>query len=171
MHSDGRFGYRVRSEQRPALPGEADCPFCGPDRANPVSDPGETMEHAYGTCTGLDELWVWAAETFLLPAGGAFAAKYWTSAIQDQDKSRRPRVTGVGPHILAGLLGVVKVRNAVHLEPKERKELEKNLNAWWSLIRASILVVLDTQRQNARRGIDKYKVSTVARPPLHITKE
>jgi ribonuclease HI len=136
-----------------------------------VSDPGETMEHAYGTCTGLDELWVWAAETFLLPAGGAFAAKSWTSAIQDQDKGRRPLVTGVGPHILAGLLGVVKVRNDVHLEPKERKELAKNLNAWWSLIRASILVVLDTQRQNARRGIDKYKVSTVARPPLHITKE
>ncbi len=48
------------------------------------------MEHAYGTCTGLDELWVWVAETFLLPAGGAFAAKSWTSAVHDQDKGRRP---------------------------------------------------------------------------------
>ncbi len=61
--------------------------------------------------------------------------------------------------------------NADHLAPTERKELAKNRNAWWSFIRASILVVLDTQRQNARRGIDKYKVTTVALPPLHITKE
>jgi hypothetical protein len=42
---------------------------------------------------------------------------------------------------------------------------------WWSLIRASVLVILGAQRQNARRGIDKYKVPAVARPPLHITKE
>ncbi len=49
--------------------------------------------------------------------------------------------------------------------------MAKNHNAWWSLIRASILVVLESQRQNARRGIDKYKVTTVAQPPLHITKE
>ena len=171
MHSDGRFGYRVRSEQLSDTPGEADCPFCGPDRALPATDPGETMEHAYGTCPGLDEIWVWAAETFLLPAGGIFAAKTWTSAIHDQDKDRRPLVTGVGPHILAGLLGVVKARNADHLQPKERKDLAQNLNAWWSLIRASILVVLEAQRQNARRGIHKYKVPTVARPPTHITKE
>ncbi len=107
----------ARSSVQPTLVAEADCPFCA-------------MEHAYGTCTGLDALWVWAAETVLLPAGGAFAAKSWTSAIQDQDKGRRPLVTGVGPHILAGLLGVVKVRNAVHLEPKGRKELSKHLNAW-----------------------------------------
>ncbi len=32
-------------------------------------------------------------------------------------------------------------------------------------------MVFDAQRHNARRGIDKYKVPTVARPPLHITKE
>ncbi len=63
------------------------------------------------------------------------------------------------------------MRNADHLEPKECKEFAKNLNAWWSRIRASVLVVLDTHRQNAQRGIDKYKVTTVARPPLHITKE
>ncbi len=32
-------------------------------------------------------------------------------------------------------------------------------------------MVFDAQRQNARCGIDKYKVTTVDRPPLHITKE
>ncbi len=99
MHSDGRLGYRVRAELRPTSPGDADCPFCGPDR----TDPGESMEHAYGTCPGLDELWVWAAETFLLPAGhiqtavtrpypefgrwkvsgGAHAVTRWASAISD----------------------------------------------------------------------------------------
>ncbi len=63
------------------------------------------------------------------------------------------------------------VRNADHLQPKGRKDLAQNLYAWWSLIRACILVVLDTQRHNARHGIDKYNVSTVARHPLHITKE
>jgi hypothetical protein len=88
MHSDGRFGYRVRSEQRrPANPGESDCPFCGPERANPATDPGETMEHAYGTCPGLLELWVWAAQMFLVPARGKYAAKSWSTAIRDQDKA------------------------------------------------------------------------------------
>ncbi len=62
------------------------------------------------------------------------------------------------------------MRNADHLEPKESKKLVKNLNDWWSLIRASILVVLDAQRQSVLRGIGKYKVTTVARPPLHTTK-
>ncbi len=52
-----------------------------------------------------------------------------------------------------------------------RRGNETYINAWWSLIRASILVVLYAQRQNARRGIDKYKVTTVARPPLHITND
>ncbi len=122
MHSDGSFGYRVRSEKRSADSGEADCHFCGPDRANHATDPDETMGHAYGTCTGIDELWVWAAETSLLPAGVAFAATSWTSAIHNHDKGRRPLVTGVGPLIL---------------EPKERKELAQNLNAWWSLIQSS----------------------------------
>ncbi len=70
MHSDGRFGYRVQAELRPTTPGEVDCPFCGPDRIHPATGPGETIEHAYGTCPGLDDLWVWAAERFLLPAGG-----------------------------------------------------------------------------------------------------
>ncbi len=72
-----------------------------------------------------------------LTAGGAFAAKSWTTAIHDQDKDRRPLVTGFGPHILAGLLGAVKVRSAGHLQPKERKSVAQSLNAWWSLIRAS----------------------------------
>jgi hypothetical protein len=96
------------------------------------------MKHAFGTCPGLDELWVWAAQPFLLPAGGVYAAKSRTSAMHDQEASRYWR-----PHILAGLLGVAKVRNADHLQPKERKDLVQNPNAWWSLIRASILVVLD----------------------------
>ncbi len=74
MHYDGRLGYRVRSEERPANPDETDCPFCGPDRANPATDPGETMEHTYGTCPGLDDLQVWAADTFLIPAGWVYDA-------------------------------------------------------------------------------------------------
>ncbi len=32
-------------------------------------------------------------------------------------------------------------------------------------------MVLDAQRQKARRGIEKYKVTTVTRPPQHCTKE
>jgi hypothetical protein len=144
MHSDGRFGYRVRSEPRSASPGVADCPFVGPDRANPATDPGETTEHPYGTCPVLDDLCVCAAETFFLPAGGAYAVKSWTTAIRDQDKDRRPLFTCVGPHILAEMLGVIKVRNADHLQPKERKDLvAQNHDAWWSLMRASILVVLE----------------------------
>ncbi len=74
-HSDGSFGHQVRSEQRPTQPGEAECPSGGPGRAKPATDPGATMKHAYSSCTDLDALCVWAAETFLLPAGGVFAAK------------------------------------------------------------------------------------------------
>ena len=66
------------------------------------------MEHAYGTCKGLDELWLWAAQTFLFPVGGAYAAPGYTVAIQDQGKQRRALVGAVAPHILAGRLGVVK---------------------------------------------------------------
>jgi hypothetical protein len=47
----------------------------------------------------------------------------------------------------------------------------QNLNAWWSRIRASIIVVLANPRQNARHDIHKHKVPAVARPPVHITKE
>ena len=169
MHSDGRFGYRVRAQMRPTTPGEADCPFCGSDRIHPATDPGETMEHAYGTCPGLDDLWVWAAETFLLPAGGAHAATRWTSAIPDPGRERRPLVNCVGPHILSGLLGVVRLNGAYRPAKLAQEEMER-LHAWWSLIRATILVVLEGQRQNARRGVEKYKVVTVARPPLHVTK-
>ncbi len=61
-----------------------------------------------------------------------------------------------------------KFTPAMLLVPRRRRRRRrgKNLNAWWSLIRASIY-----QRQNARRGTDKYKVATVARPPMHITTE
>jgi hypothetical protein len=74
---------------QPTLVRRTDCPFFGTDRAYPATDLGETIEHVYGTCPGLDELLVSAAHS-------------WTSAIQ------------VGPHILVGHLGVVKVRNAYH---------------------------------------------------------
>ncbi len=60
------------------------------------------MEHAYGTCEGLDELWLWAAQTFRFPVGGAYAAPGYTVAIQDQGKQRRALVGAVAPHILAG---------------------------------------------------------------------
>jgi hypothetical protein len=60
----------------------------------------------------------WAAETFLLPAGRAFAAKSWTSAIHNQDKGGRPLITGVGPHILGDPFGAVNMRNSDRLEPK-----------------------------------------------------
>jgi hypothetical protein len=33
-----------------------------------------------------------------------------------------------------------------HLQAKERKDMAQNLNAWWSQIRASIFVLLETQR-------------------------
>jgi hypothetical protein len=66
-----RFGCRVRAELHPGTTVADDCPVCGPDRIHPATDRRETMEHAYGTCPGLAELWVWASVTFLLPAGGA----------------------------------------------------------------------------------------------------
>ncbi len=81
------------------------CPFSGPDGNNPTEDPGETIEHAYGTCKGLDELWLLADQTFLIPVGGAYAAPGYTVAIQDQGKQRRALVGAVARHILAGLLG------------------------------------------------------------------
>ncbi len=134
MHSDGRFGYRVRAELRPTTPGEADCPFCGPDRIHPAADPGETIEHSYGTYPGLDELWVWAAETFLLPAGGAHAATRWTSAILDPGRARRPLVNCVGPHILSGLLGVSRLMSTYRPATLAQEELER-LNAWCQPVR------------------------------------
>ncbi len=91
MHSDGRLGYRVRAELRPATPGEADCPFCGSDQIHPATDPRETMEHAYGGQK--------------LPAPG------WTSAISDPGRERRPLVNCVGPHIFSGLLGVIRLNS------------------------------------------------------------
>jgi hypothetical protein len=160
---EGRFGYRVRAQ--PTLVRQT-VPSVAPTALTPLP-----TERKHGACPGLDELWGGAAETFLLPAGGVYAAKSLTSTIHDQDKDRRPLVTGVGPHILAGLLGVFMVHNADHLQPKERKDLAHNRNVWWSRIRASILMVLDAQHPNARRVIHKYKAPTVARPPLHITKE
>ena len=66
------------------------------------------MEHAYGTCKGLDELWLWVAQTFRFPVNGAYAAPGYTVAIQDQGKQRRALVGAVAPHILAERLGVVK---------------------------------------------------------------
>ena len=109
-------------EQRPVNPREADCHFCRPDPAKHATDPGVTIEHAYGTWPGLEDRWVWAAERFLFPAGAAYATKSSTTTIHDQGKDRRSLVTGAGSHIFAGLLGVIKVRNADHLQPKERKE-------------------------------------------------
>ncbi len=44
------------------------------------------MEHAFGTSAGLDELWVWAAVTYFLPAGGPNAALQWASIITDPGK-------------------------------------------------------------------------------------
>ncbi len=49
--------------------------------------------------------------------------KSWTSAIHDEDKGRRPLVTGVGPQI------------ADHRQPKERNQLTQTRNAWWSRFR------------------------------------
>ncbi len=54
-----------------------------------------------------------------------YAAKAWMSTIHDQDNGQRPLITGVGAHILAGLLGVVKVRNADRLQPKGCKDFRK----------------------------------------------
>ena len=181
MHSDGRFGYRIRAEFRAlgmepmmglANDGAAKtdfsrgvtfCPCCGPEGNNPAEDPGETMEHAYGTCKALDELWLWAAQTFLIPVGGAYAAPGYTVAIQDQGKQRRALVGAVAPHILAGLLGVVKPGILIIDAPP------LVLHPWWSLIRGAVLVILEDQRQTAPRGITKYNVKCVARPPLRIT--
>ena len=176
MHSDGRFGYRIRSEARVNENADVDCPFCGPDRAHPEDDPGETMEHAYGTCPGLDDLWAWVAATFLLPAGGHHAAPNITAAILDPGKKRRALVGRVLPHILSGLLGVIKLDDshaalADGASSRLAQDVLAGLHAWWSMIRASVLVVVEAQRQAARRGIQKYKVTTVARPPLRITQE
>ncbi len=66
------------------------------------------MEHAYGSCKGLDELWLWAAQTFRLPVNGAYAAPGYTVASQDHGEHGRALVGAVAPHLLAGLLGVVK---------------------------------------------------------------
>jgi hypothetical protein len=131
MHSDGRFGYRFRVALRPTTPGGADCPCCGPDRFHPATDPGDTMEHAYGTYPGLDELWVWE---------GAREATRWTTAISDLGRERRPLGNCVGPHILSGRLGVIRLNNTYRSAKLAKEELER-LRAWWSRTRAVILVV------------------------------
>ncbi len=98
------------------------------------------MEHAFGTCPGLDELWVRAAETFLLPA------------IMDAGKERRPLVNCVGPHILSGVLVVIRLNNT-HRPAKLAQDQLEQLHAWLSLIGAALLVILEAQRQTARRGV------------------
>ncbi len=62
------------------------------------------MERAYGTCQGLG----WPKPCFLILVGGAYAAPGYTVAIQAQGEQRRALVGAVAPHILAGILGVVK---------------------------------------------------------------
>jgi hypothetical protein len=111
MHSDGSFGCTA-SGQKPEpmlVQMQTGCPFCGPDQVHPEDDPGETMEHWYATCPGLDDLWTWAAATFPLPAGGQHAAPNATAAVQDPDKTRRALVDRVLPHLLLGLLSVIKL--------------------------------------------------------------
>jgi hypothetical protein len=83
-----------------------------------------------------------------------------TVAIQDQGKQRRALVGIVAPHILAGLLGVVKPGILIIDAPPLA------LHPWWSLIRGSVLVILEDQRQTSLRGINKYIVKCVA-PPAH----
>jgi ribonuclease HI/exonuclease III len=190
MHSDGRFGCRIRAEidaLERALPpmsaparsiwrarqvhmrGRTQCPFCGPDREHPETDPGETMEHAYGTCPGLDELWAWAVATFLSPAHGILAAPSVTTPIQHPRKTRRPILSAVLPHILGGLLGVV-AHETYEIGPED-PPYQVNIHNWWSFIRGSILTVLEDQRNNALRGVKKYNVMCVARPPLRTTQQ
>jgi hypothetical protein len=98
----------------------------------PATDLGETMEHANDTRPGQDELCVWPAENC------------------------------VGPHILSGLLGVIRLKSTYRPAKLAKEELER-LHAWWSLIRAEIRVVLEAERHAARRGIEKYKECVLQR--------
>ncbi len=95
--------------------------------------------------------------------GGAYAAPGHTVAIQDQSEQRHALVAAVAPHILAGLLGVLKPG----IQILDAPPLE--LHPWWSLIRGSVLVILEDQRQTALRGINKNNVECVAWPALRIT--
>ena len=91
--------------------------FCGPDRVHPGDDPGETTEHAYATCPGLDDLWTWAAATLLLPTGGQHSKLNATAAIQNPDNTRRALVGCVSQ----GPLGVIELDDKhnvlAHTEP------------------------------------------------------
>ncbi len=52
----------------------------------------------------------------------------------------------------------VRRMNTAVDEPKGAQPIGEEaqcLDAWWSLIRATILVVFDAQRQSAQRGIEK----------------
>ncbi len=109
------------------------------------------------------------SKTFLLLAGGAHAATRRTSASSDPGRARRLLFNCVGSHILSGLLGVIRLQST-YRPPKLAKEELERLHAWWSLIRAAILMALEAQRHAARPCIEKYKVVTVARPPLHVPK-
>ena len=102
-------------------------------------DPGETMEHAYGTCPGLDDLWAWTAATFLFPAGGQHAAPNITAVIPDPHTRRRALIGRVMPHILSGLLGVIKLEDkhgvlANGASSKLAQDTLAALHAWCSMI-------------------------------------
>jgi hypothetical protein len=128
MNCDERCRSWFRSEQRADHPGKTVCPFCVPDRVNAATDACNTIEHAYGTCTGLNDFGFRAAEMLLLPAGEIYAPKSWTTTIDDQDQGRLGLVGGVRPHIVAGLF--VVMRNADQPPSKEHMDLASNLNAW-----------------------------------------
>ena len=99
------------------------------------------MEHANGTCPGLDDLWAWVAATFLLPAGGHHAALNITAVFPGPGQKRRALVGRVLPFILLALVGVIKLdeNHAVLANGASfrlAQDVEAGLHAWWSMIRA-----------------------------------
>ncbi len=113
MHSDGRFGYRVRSEQRPAN-AVARKP-CDPIRAKQWSMLMAPALASMITGSGRPK------RPCSLRAGSTLPSLARPPSTTET-RAGRPLVARVNPHMLAGLLGVVKVCNADHLQPKERKD-------------------------------------------------
>ena len=155
LHTAVRTGARLAAETRAGEDGF--CPFCTQERR-------ETVEHAFATCPGVPEVWQWAMVEFLGPAGGAPSAAGNTSTRSPAGEELDLEVAT--PEALAGMLGLIKVQT-----PGEKPNTErKRLFAWWTLIRASILTVLQQQRATGTRLAQTHG-TRFSRPTLRNSQE
>ena len=192
LHSAVRLGYRKLSElransegmtdsERSDLRDQCNCPVCGYGARGVVvrqqdeaweargetdgdgHDEGETMDHAYGTCTELGALWEWVTSTFLPLVGAKCVA---------QRVASKAHLVGEGPPaVLAGLLGlIVNTRDTTGISAVDQARNNRYLHAWWALVRGTTIRVIDRYRRICKQRFAEQK-ERFERPRLNILQE